>query len=63
MADLVNLVDLPAVAAAGLRLGVDPLGGASLAYWEPIAERYRLDLTVVTAGGTPPSPSCPGPPG
>ena len=38
---------MEAIRAAGLKLGVDPLGGASLAYWEPIKERYRLDLTVV----------------
>ena len=35
------------IAAAGLRLGVDPLGGASVAYWEAIASRYKLDLEVV----------------
>ncbi|MEX2536684.1 MAG: phosphoglucomutase (alpha-D-glucose-1,6-bisphosphate-dependent) [Trueperaceae bacterium] len=45
--DLANVVDMEAVAAAGLEIGVDPMGGAGLAYWEPIAERYRLDLTVV----------------
>jgi phosphoglucomutase len=45
--DLRHVVDLDAVAQAGLRLGVDPLGGASLGYWTPIAETYRLDLTVV----------------
>ena len=45
--DLANVVDLDAVRAAGLRLGVDPLGGAGVHYWPRIAERYRLDLTVV----------------
>jgi phosphoglucomutase len=45
--DLATIVDLDAVRASGLRLGVDPLGGASVAYWQAIAERYRLDLTVV----------------
>lgn len=45
--DLRNVVDLDAVKAAGLKLGVDPLGGASLPYWQPIADRYGLDLTVV----------------
>jgi phosphoglucomutase len=45
--DLGNVLDLDAVSAAGLRLGVDPLGGASLDYWEPIAERYKLNLTTV----------------
>jgi phosphoglucomutase len=45
--DLRHVVDLEAVRAAGLRLGVDPLGGASVGYWEPIRERYGLDVTVV----------------
>jgi len=45
--DLRNVVDLDAVRAAGLRLGVDPLGGASVGYWEPIARVYGLDVTVV----------------
>jgi phosphoglucomutase len=45
--DLASVVDLDAVRGAGLVLGVDPLGGASLAYWEAIAERYALNLTVV----------------
>jgi phosphoglucomutase len=44
--DLTNVVDLDAVAAAGIRIGVDPLGGASHGYWGPIAEHYGLDLTV-----------------
>ncbi|HLZ29213.1 MAG TPA: phosphoglucomutase (alpha-D-glucose-1,6-bisphosphate-dependent) [Chloroflexota bacterium] len=47
VADLSNVVDLEAVRASGLKLGVDPLGGASVAYWQAIAERYRLNLTVV----------------
>ena len=38
---------MDAVANAGLTLGVDPLGGASVGYWEPIAERYGLGLNVV----------------
>ena len=45
--DLVNVIDFDVIRAAGLRLGIDPLGGASLPYWEPIAERYGLNLTVV----------------
>jgi phosphoglucomutase len=44
--DLRNVVDLDAVAGARLKLGVDPLGGASEPYWEPIASMYKLDLTV-----------------
>ncbi|MBC7374003.1 MAG: alpha-D-glucose phosphate-specific phosphoglucomutase, partial [Frankiales bacterium] len=45
--DLPSVVDLDAVRDAGLRLGADPLGGASVDYWGAIAERHRLDLTVV----------------
>ncbi|MET8007850.1 phosphoglucomutase (alpha-D-glucose-1,6-bisphosphate-dependent) [Nonomuraea glycinis] len=45
--DLPNVVDLDAIRAAGVRIGADPLGGASVAYWGEIAERHRLDLTVV----------------
>jgi phosphoglucomutase len=45
--DLGSVVDLDAVRAAGLRLAVDPLGGASVAYWEPLAAAYGLDVTVV----------------
>ncbi|MDX5312573.1 MAG: phosphoglucomutase (alpha-D-glucose-1,6-bisphosphate-dependent), partial [Rhodococcus sp. (in: high G+C Gram-positive bacteria)] len=45
--DLPNVVDLDAVREAGLRVGADPLGGASVDYWGEIAERHRLDLTVV----------------
>jgi phosphoglucomutase len=47
VADLATVVGLDAIAAAGLRLGVDPLGGASVDYWADIGSRYRLDLTVV----------------
>ncbi|MBX6391312.1 MAG: alpha-D-glucose phosphate-specific phosphoglucomutase [Frankia sp.] len=45
--DLINIIDLDAVRGAGVRVGVDPLGGSSLLYWQAIAERYQLDLTVV----------------
>ena len=45
--DLVNVLNLEAIAAVGVRIGVDPLGGAGIAYWEPIAETYGLDLEVV----------------
>lgn len=47
--DLKNVVDMDAIRAAKLRLGVDPLGGASVGYWEPIAETYGLNITVVNA--------------
>ena len=45
--DLGAVLDLEAIRGAGIRIGVDPLGGSSVAYWEPIADRYGLDLTVV----------------
>ncbi len=45
--DLPNVVDLAAVKSAGVRIGADPLGGAAVAYWGEIADRHRLDLTVV----------------
>jgi phosphoglucomutase len=45
--DLQSVLDLDAVRSAGVRIGVDPLGGAAVAYWGPIAERYRLNIEVV----------------
>jgi phosphoglucomutase len=45
--DLHSVVDMEAIRAAGLRLGVDPLGGSGVAYWGPITDRYGLDVTVV----------------
>jgi phosphoglucomutase len=50
---LAEAVDLDAVREAGIRIGVDPLGGASVGYWPRIAERYRLHLTVVNAAVDP----------
>ncbi|MGO9018766.1 MAG: phosphoglucomutase (alpha-D-glucose-1,6-bisphosphate-dependent) [Syntrophobacteraceae bacterium] len=47
VADLANVIDMDAIRAAKIRLGVDPLGGAGVHYWGPIAERYGLNLTVV----------------
>ena len=47
VADLGNVLDLERIRSAGLKLGVDPLGGAGVRYWHRIAERYGLDLTVV----------------
>src|SRR6516165_4983436 len=46
---LQRVVGLAAIAGAGVRIGADPLGGASVAYWGEIGERYGLDLTVVNA--------------
>jgi len=48
VADLGNVVDFDAIRGAGVRMGVDPLGGAGVHYWPRIAEQYRLDLTVVS---------------
>jgi phosphoglucomutase len=45
--DLPNVIDLDAIRAAGVRIGADPLGGASVDYWPAIAETYGLDLTVL----------------
>jgi phosphoglucomutase len=45
--DLGSVVDMDVIRAAGLKLGVDPLGGAALPYWEPINSLYRLDISVV----------------
>ncbi len=45
--DVANAIDLAAIRSARIQLGVDPLGGASLPYWEPIAQQYGLNLTVV----------------
>ncbi len=45
--DLDTVIDMAAIRAAGLKIGVDPMGGAAVAYWQPIARRYGLDLTVV----------------
>ena len=47
VSDLKNVIDLEAVAAASLKIGVDPMGGSGLAYWDPIADMYGLDLEVV----------------
>jgi phosphoglucomutase len=45
--DLASVIDLEVIAASGLRIGVDPLGGSNIDYWDPIASRYGLDLVVV----------------
>lgn len=45
--DLGSVIDMDAIAASGLTIGADPMGGAGVAYWEPIADRYGLDIDVV----------------
>jgi len=47
LTDLANVIDMDVIRGAQISLGVDPLGGAGVHYWEPIAERYGLNLTVV----------------
>ena len=47
VADLANVVDMEAIRAAGVRIGIDPLGGAAVHYWQPIIERYKIAATVV----------------
>lgn len=47
IADLENVVDMELIRASGIHLGVDPLGGAGVHYWEPLAQRYGLNLEVV----------------
>jgi phosphoglucomutase len=47
--DLTAVIDMEAIRSQQVKIGVDPLGGAALGYWQKIAERYRLDLTVVNA--------------
>ena len=49
VADLANVIDFDVIRSAGVHMGVDPLGGAGVHYWAPIADRYKLDLTVVSA--------------
>jgi len=45
--DLENIIDMKAIAKAKIRIGVDPMGGSGIHYWEPIAKKYGLDITVV----------------
>jgi phosphoglucomutase len=47
VADLASAIDVEAIAAAGLKIGADPMGGSNIDYWDPIASRYKLDITVV----------------
>ena len=47
ISDLANVIDMDAIRGANIRMGVDPLGGAGVHYWATIADRYRLNLTVV----------------
>jgi phosphoglucomutase len=53
VADLASVIDMEAIRNAGLKIGVDPLGGAAVAYWRPIADRYGLDIEVVNTAVDP----------
>ncbi|MBC7663620.1 MAG: alpha-D-glucose phosphate-specific phosphoglucomutase [Caulobacter sp.] len=46
--DLNHVVDMDAIRASGVRIGIDPLGGASVAFWQPIIDRYRISATIVS---------------
>jgi phosphoglucomutase len=48
VADLTEVVDMEAIRASGVKIGIDPLGGAAVRYWQPIIERYRIDATIVS---------------
>jgi phosphoglucomutase len=47
--DLGNVIDMEAIRSAGLKVGIDPLGGSAAAYWQPIAERFGINITVVNS--------------
>ena len=51
--DLDNVIFMDAIRASGIRVGVDPLGGAAVGYWQAVAERYNINLTVVNKGVDP----------
>ena len=53
VADLASVLDLDVIRAAGLHLGADALGGAAGPYWDPIASKYGLDITVVNGNADP----------
>jgi phosphoglucomutase len=48
VADLGNVIDMEAIRNAGVKIGIDPLGGAGVQYWQPIIDRYKLDATIVS---------------
>ena len=47
ISDLSQIIDMDVIRSAGLKLGIDPLGGSGVAYWKPIAERYSLNIEIV----------------
>ncbi|MBB5048779.1 phosphoglucomutase [Rhodopseudomonas rhenobacensis] len=48
VADLENVIDMAAIKASGVKIGIDPLGGAAVHYWRPIIDRYGIDATIVS---------------
>ena len=48
VADLENVLDMEAIRASGVKIGIDPLGGAAVRYWQPVIERYRLAATIIS---------------
>ncbi len=48
VADLANVLNMDAIRESGVKIGIDPLGGAAVAYWEPIVERYKLNATIIS---------------
>ena len=53
VADLANVVDMDAIRASGVKIGIDPLGGAAVHYWQPIIERYGIAATIVSTAVDP----------
>ena len=51
--DLANIIDMDAIRAVGVRIGIDPLGGAAIHYWQPIIERYGIAATIVNTAVDP----------
>jgi phosphoglucomutase len=51
--DLANVLDMDAIRGSGVKIGIDPLGGAAVHFWGPIIERYKIDATVVNAAVDP----------
>jgi phosphoglucomutase len=53
VSDLSNVIDMEIIRDSGIHIGADPMGGSGIAYWKPIAEKYRLNLDLVSAGVDP----------
>ena len=53
VADLQNIISMDSIRSAGLRIGIDPLGGAAVHYWQPVIDRYRINATIVNSSVDP----------